>query len=61
RPVNAYKPTTNSNANLSSAYFRFWHTGTCRAREYSPGRINGQDVIVAQAIIWPEVQQNQAS
>lgn len=25
------------------------------------GRINGQDVIVAQAIIWPEVQQNQAS
>ncbi|ENR5073120.1 DUF1737 domain-containing protein [Klebsiella pneumoniae] len=22
---------------------------------------NGQDVIVAQAIIWPEVQQNQAS
>lgn len=32
-----------------------------RAREYSPGRINGQDVIVAQAIIWPEVQQNQAS
>ena len=35
--------------------------GTSRAREYSPGRINGQDVIVAQAIIWPEVQQNQAS
>ncbi|EIW9342415.1 hypothetical protein FKL27_05520 [Klebsiella pneumoniae] len=35
--------------------------GTCRAREYSPGRINGQDVIVAQAIIWREVQQNQAS
>lgn len=26
--------------------------GTSRAREYSPGRINGQDVIVAQAIIW---------
>lgn len=35
--------------------------GSSRAREYSPGRINGQDVIVAQAIIWPEVQQNQAS
>lgn len=35
--------------------------GTSRAREYSPGRINGQDVIVAQAIIWREVQQNQAS
>lgn len=26
-----------------------------------PGRINGQDVIAAQAIIWREVQQNQAS
>ena len=35
--------------------------GMSRAREYSPGRINGQDVIVAQAIIWSEVQQNQAS
>lgn len=27
----------------------------------TPGRINGQDVIVVLAIIWPEVQQNQAS
>ncbi|MEI9605070.1 hypothetical protein V5053_22725, partial [Enterobacter hormaechei] len=35
--------------------------GMSRAREHSPGRINGQDVIVAQAIIWREVQQNQAS
>ncbi|GKJ99581.1 hypothetical protein MS5214_45460 [Klebsiella pneumoniae] len=39
----------------------FGTQGMSRAREYSPGRINGQDVIVAQAIIWPEVQQNQAS
>ena len=35
--------------------------GMSRAREYSSGRINWQDVIVVQAIIWPEVQQNQAS
>lgn len=27
----------------------------------TPRRINGQDVIVVLAIIWPEVQQNQAS
>lgn len=39
----------------------FGTQGMSMAREYSPGRINGQDVIVAQAIIWPEVQQNQAS
>ena len=35
--------------------------GTSRAGSTPPGRINGQDVIVAQAIIWREVQQNQAS
>ncbi|HBW8394761.1 TPA: hypothetical protein MFM69_000463 [Klebsiella pneumoniae] len=39
----------------------FGTQGMSRAREYSPGRINGQDVIVVLAIIWPEVQQNQAS
>ncbi len=39
----------------------FGTQGTSRARVYSPGRINGRYVIVVQAIIWPEVQQNQAS
>lgn len=39
----------------------FGTQGTSRARVNSPGRTNGRYVIVVQAIIWPEVQQNQAS